>query len=808
MTPTDALAAALRERLVDGRPAPLPGLGTLVRRHVSARVEERPDGTRVLLPPGETIRLDADDDSAAPIAEAVGRHQGVPAAQAETALAEAMEAVEAALASSGEARLRGVGLLRRTTGGVVLGVEAGLLETVNRAYEGLPAIPTRPAPGGAAEPEVAEPGVAEPGVAEGGAEAPDAEGDSEEPQDEPTTPPAAESPLPGGEGQGEGTARGDQPLPPDAEEPDAEEPDAEEPGGVDTLPDAHAEDEPSALDAEDPETLPEDLAIDDLLPHPTDEDAADAGGAAEPDDHGSLAPSAPPLPSTFTEYESDFFGTTADPALPPGAEIPDEDETGGAADEALAAPFGAPSDPPLSDALPPTPPDRDPAFRAPTYEDDFFGVGRSNTLGEAEPEVPEESVPEESASAEPAPEDSAPEEPSTADLDTPAPEEVAADTPDATPGDATPDNETSDDDWMSNTWAAPGATPPPPTLGDEPSPTYEEAEVLDDGSSTAAPVDAAALAPDVAGPGADLPTDDIADLAVPAEDPPLDIVPPPVEATPRERRVPVDRVGPPVARPAAPAVAKQPLTDSPIEPRRVDVARDRLVESVESQRVASESQATRWWVALAALVLLGVVALIWWAVTRPDPETAAPTAAGPEAVEDPEVISAQPPDDLLAPSTADDALSGPDDDPPAEPDAEAAPPAAAGQPPRVPGGEGTGPNAAPPAGDADGVANLPPPTLTGLSDDDRATLTGGALDVDDRDTWTFVVASLQARADAAEVRQRYRDAGYKTAVLPLAGGFHRVGVGQFRSKAQADRLRDRLPPQAPPDTWVLSLRDL
>ena len=57
MTPLDAVAAALRERLLAGRPAPLPGLGTLVRQHVPSRVEERPDGTRVLLPPGETIGL-------------------------------------------------------------------------------------------------------------------------------------------------------------------------------------------------------------------------------------------------------------------------------------------------------------------------------------------------------------------------------------------------------------------------------------------------------------------------------------------------------------------------------------------------------------------------------------------------------------------------------------------------------------------------------------------------------------------------------------------------------------------------------
>lgn len=666
MTPTDALAAALRERLVDGRPAPLPGLGTLVRRHVSARVEDRPDGSRVLLPPGETVGLDPDGGGAGgSVAEAVARHRALPAAQAEDALDEAVREVRDALASDGEARLRGVGLLRQTDDGVVLGVEATLLESVNRAYEGLPAISTRPLPSGAEAPT---------------AEGPDRGGAEDEPADE---------------------------------------------FAADRVHEAESPDLPA-------------LDFDDLLPHPTD-----GGGAAEPVDDGSIAPSAPPPPDEPAEGD------------------PDERSE---ADGVLAVPFGAP-DQTLADALPPTPPEHDPGDGGPSPEaapagDESFDDGPEAVALESS--TPEGVEPDETDTGAPGPEGSPPKAPA-------------------------------DTAWISNTWSAPGLAPPPPPLGDPQPPPFEEAEVLDDGAPALPPPSGDVEAPDDSGAGASLPLDDIAGLAVPDDEPVHDDVAPPATPPPRERRAPVERARPPAGSPTPPPVdtlrtEPEGAADRPPRPARATGGADE-----------GEERSFPWWIP-AALVLLGVVAVVWWAVSRPDPEAGAPLATSQETVQEPaEVASAQPEDDLLAPSSADDALSGP---------AGAAPPAATGQPPRVPGGEPVDADASDAGRTAGGAANPLPPALAGLAEDDQATLAGGALDVGERDTWTFVVASLRSRADADQVRRTYSEAGYKAAVLPLAGGFHRVGVGQFRSQAQALRLRDRLPPQAPPDTWVLSLRDL
>jgi len=50
-TATSALAAAVRALLAEGRDVRLEGIGTLRRVHQPARVEARPDNTRVLFPP-------------------------------------------------------------------------------------------------------------------------------------------------------------------------------------------------------------------------------------------------------------------------------------------------------------------------------------------------------------------------------------------------------------------------------------------------------------------------------------------------------------------------------------------------------------------------------------------------------------------------------------------------------------------------------------------------------------------------------------------------------------------------------------
>ena len=800
MTPTDALAAALRERIVDGRPAPLPGLGTLVRQHVSARVEERPDGSRTLLPPGETIALAEPDGTAEPIAAAFGVRQGLAPGEEDAALARVMDEIEGRLASAGEVRLHGVGLLRRTSDGVVLGVEASLLESVNRAYEGLTPIATRPAaPPEPAPPEPAPPEPAPPEPAPPEPAPPDADDDQETPADETGPDESIETAPPPDETADHEEPGGAEQTAADAEETDeADEPEAAPP---DPIPDEWAGEEQDGNETaaaeveevgeatvDEPEAAPPPddsadvslltaLALPDLLPHP---DEAAAPPDAEPDDVGSLAPVAPP--EVFTGDQDPDADEAAPPAddepedvaseTAPPDDVLEDDEPGDDeveasapdADEALAVPFGLPAGETLADVLPPTPPDADPSHVEDASADDAGLSDEDSPSGGAAASLPET-----------------------------APVEDADE-----PGGA---EEPAEDAWMSSTWAAPGSTPPPPTLGDASGPVFEDAEVIDDGSG-AAPV------PDETAPGEAAPPEppssvlpaDPPSVAVPADD----VSSPP---SPRSRRVPVDRVGPPIE----PTDAAAP----PVEALRggAAVSPDDLATPPGAGRTAAPEDGGRgfpWWI-VAALVLLLVVVLAWWAIARSSSDRggAAPTAQ--ETTAAPSVVSANPPDSLRAPSTPEEALGPlPDAAPPGAGDPETPQSAepevapARGQPPRVPGGAASATRRPSASG---GAANLVPPPLSGLDAADRAALAGGALDLDDRDSWTFVVASLQDRADADAVRRPYREAGYKTAIVS-GGGFHRVAVGQFRSRSQALRLRDRLPPQAPPDTWALSLQTL
>ena len=786
MTALDALAAALRERIVDGRPAPLPGLGTLVRQHVSARVEERPDGSRTLLPPGETIALAEPDGTAEPIAAAFGFRQGLAPGEEDAALARVMDEIEGRLASAGEVRLHGVGLLRRTSGGVVLGVEASLLESVNRAYEGLTPIATRPA----APPEPAPPEADDDQETPANETGPDESIETAPPPDE-----TADHEEPSGAEQtaadAEETDEADEPeaAPPDptpderaGEEQDGDEKAAEvEEVGEATV--DEPEDAPPPDDAAEVSLLAA-LALPDLLPHPDEEAAAPPD--AEPDDVGSLAPVAPP--EVFTgdqDPDADEAAPPADdepkdvaPETAPPDDVLEDDEPGDDevessapdADEALAVPFGLPTGETLADVLPPTPPDADPSHVEDASADD------AGLSGEDAPSGGAAASPSETAPVEDADELGGAEEPA-------------------------------EDAWMSSTWAAPSSTPPPPTLGDAPGPVFEDAEVIDDGSGAAPVPDE--TAPDEAVPDEAVPDEAVPDEAVPDEaappEPPSRVLladPPPVAVpaddvssppSPQPRRVPVDRVGPPI-EPTAAAPAVEALRGG------AAVSPDDLATPPGAGRTAAPEDDGRgfpWWI-VAALVLVLVAVLAWWAIARSSSDRggAAPTAQETTVV--PSVVSANPPDSLLAPSTPEEALGPlPDAAPPGAGDPETPQSAepevapAGGQPPRVPGG----------------AVNLAPPPLGGLDAADRAALTGGALDLDDRDSWTFVVASLQDRADADAVRRPYREAGYKTAIVS-GGGFHRVAVGQFRSRSQALRLRDRLPPQAPPDTWALSLQTL
>ncbi len=62
-TATSALAAAVRTLLTEGREVRLEGVGTLRRVHVPARVEVRPDATRVLHPPRHGVEFEPEEPS-------------------------------------------------------------------------------------------------------------------------------------------------------------------------------------------------------------------------------------------------------------------------------------------------------------------------------------------------------------------------------------------------------------------------------------------------------------------------------------------------------------------------------------------------------------------------------------------------------------------------------------------------------------------------------------------------------------------------------------------------------------------------
>ena len=725
MTALDALAAALRERIVDGRPAPLPGVGTLVRQHVSARVEEQADGSRVLLPPGETVGLAGPGEAGGSITESFGRYRGLPVAEAQAGLGEAMDQVEALLVATGEARLSGVGVLRRTPGGVAMAVDADLLETINRPYDALGPIAARsPAP---PEPEGSAPDADD-------RPAPEAASEDEEPEADPTGP----------------------------------------------------DDEGGAA----PDDAPAVLSVADILPHP-----GDGARPAPPDDvpgWNSLAPSGP--------SDVDAGGTGPEDAGP-----------GGEVDDArLAVPFGAPAGEALADVLPPTPPDRDPSAEAAEPTDDEAEGGAETELGGFDDASAPDASSEDGATS-----------PTDADEDG---------------ADAEPEGE-----WLSSRWAPPPSfAPVSPT---PPDPAERDVDVADvehgDGAGGAAldadPVDAEAEAPETTAPDAEpaglepdrealAGDEDVEDEDSPfssetsdrgaepeggvaaseaeapsayddpdADPPQIDApdfegdsgagslesdaaLPPAVAALDSEpaveerRGVPVERVGPPIG---ASGVADEPALRDPAAP---------ALQAPETTPAPSvtESRGVPWWL-VGALAVLAVVAVAWWALTRGPAETDVPA---PQAAAVETGVPAEPAPQA-APPPAEDAPAVLDDVPSDAAVDEAAP-------------------------DAGGAGGPVPPRLADLGASDRATLAGGAVDADDRDTWTFVVASLRSPAEAEAVRARYAEAGYKAAVVAPDGGAgrHRVAVGQFRSRSQALALRDRLPTDAPPDTWLSSLRDL
>ena len=150
MTLLDALAAALRDRLLAGQAASMPGIGTLQRERVTARVEPQPDGSSLLLPPSETVAFvpvaaSADDGLAARLLQRLG----TPSADAASTLRHATDQLEAHLAASGTVHLQGIGTFQRGTTGLAFSADSGLLAAVAQPYEGMApvsALTTEPAP--------------------------------------------------------------------------------------------------------------------------------------------------------------------------------------------------------------------------------------------------------------------------------------------------------------------------------------------------------------------------------------------------------------------------------------------------------------------------------------------------------------------------------------------------------------------------------------------------------------------------------------------------------------------------------------
>ena len=120
-----------------GAPAPLPGLGTLGRAHVSARVATGADGRRVLLPPGEAVGLSTRAFDPTDLALALSRRAGAPESAAAGLLREAVDQIEARLAITGDARIDGIGVFQRTSSGVRFAAAPEILAAVNRPFEGL-----------------------------------------------------------------------------------------------------------------------------------------------------------------------------------------------------------------------------------------------------------------------------------------------------------------------------------------------------------------------------------------------------------------------------------------------------------------------------------------------------------------------------------------------------------------------------------------------------------------------------------------------------------------------------------------------
>ena len=713
MSPLDAVAAAIRERLLEGKPAPLPGLGTLVRKHIPARVKERADGRRVMLPPGETIGLDAAATGAESLALPFARFSALSPDVATRAYANAMDQVEALLAATGEVRLPGVGLLRRTSTGVVLGVEADLLAAVNRTYEGLEPVQAQPAEGAA--PALFSPTVPGPRPV---APVPPAAFAPVRPMPPPPAPGSSAPPTP--------------PAPPESPVPEP-----------DPSPRVSPPVEPVA---------PRPVDLDGPLLTPPSEDA--------PPDAPPAPRVEPSLPQGWTppviEVVPSSDADDAPPAdlappsdLPPLSPEPDEPPPA-----TLATPFGEPDGPPLSDVLPPTPPERTPAPSAPT---------------------------------------SAP----------------------------LPDDDWADDEWAGDTWASP-AFGAPPSFDSPADRSLADADLL--GSL----IEDADFDVVDSGPPATPPPPAVSPPAEPADQPPLPSAPPSFSEPETD---PLSSFTFPTFD--SPAPAPEPVA-SPEPEVAVSPPPPPPVAALAAEDAPEPTRRRRWglWVALFLLLALAAaaVALFWpdiesrfrgssppgetiTAEATPTPAPLASDVAVPDSVlRTGQAATVTAGDDVLASpigdAAADDSPSSTADGEPTATDVAGARPA--GRPTQAsrPRGDSPVPQTGLGQSPAPGIALLPP-RVTGLDPADVRALTALDSPIEaDAEAWTLVVLSTSSRDEAEALRERYRRAGYRTAVLTSRSGNFRVAVGQYASRDHALRLLDRLPPQAPADTWALDLQTL
>ena len=668
-----ALASAIRDRLLAGEPAALPGLGQIGRTHVPARVQTRADGTKMLLPPSETVGLVAGAADAAPLAAVLQRHLGTTEGDPAAALRQAVDQLEAHLAATGEVRLPAVGVFQRTSSGIRFGADPDLLASVNRAYDGLE-------PVGAGDTPTASPPP-------------------------PRVPPASAAvpPPPPGAGHAPvwaslaGTA-----APAVAEEPSSTP--APTPPETPETPETPEESAP-AQDAVAPPVAAPDLWS----------SLASVSGSL--DDAPSDTPASEPE-TTPDAVDLDLVDEVAAAAAEPQADVPPPRE-------AVTAPHG---DAPAADALPDD---------ATTQAD----------------------IPPPPFAAEPA---------------------RAGDTP-------RPEPPAEQDAWASDTWTTDASLPPSDPLG-----TPLPIEDADFSLVEPEPVTEGAFEPDASASW----------LAAALEE---------VEETPPS--------APPLPRPD-PAVAAG--RDAPL-----GVLVDRVPPSptdLDAIAAGPAPNARRRWTGLlwalaaVALIVTAVLLLLPPAPVPTDDDTDARDRALQERLDTPSAAEDTPllaPDDPLGPvpldaepaladdptggslGTPDATVSGGGTSPSAEGSASAAaaPSAAAGR--RTLG-------RAPAAGQA-----IFPPRLAGLSPADVAALSGRTPVTHGTGGYTWVVLSSPARAEAAALETRYRDAGYRTGLIVTTSGgrtSYRVVVGQFDDREHALRLRDRLPPQAPPDTWPLDLR--